>query len=81
VRVKIFVTPRQGILDPQGRAVQAALANLGFAGASDVHLGRFIVMALDAPSQLAAEETVRAMCELLLSNPTIEDYRFEVEPG
>ncbi len=81
MRIKVFVTPHQGILDPQGRAVQTALANLGFAGVSDVHLGRYIVLALDAPSKAAAEEIVRKMCEQLLANPTIEDYRFEVEPG
>ena len=81
MRIKVFVTPRQGILDPQGRAVEAALANLGFTGVSEVHLGRYIVLVLDAPSKAAAEETVRKMCEQLLANPTIEDYRFEVEPG
>jgi phosphoribosylformylglycinamidine synthase subunit PurS len=80
VRVKVFVTPRRGILDPQGRAIVAALANLGFAGVSDVHMGRYIVLALEAPSKEAAEETVKQMCEQLLANPTIEDYRFEVEP-
>jgi phosphoribosylformylglycinamidine synthase subunit PurS len=80
VRVKVFVTPRQGILDPQGRAVEAALANLGFTGVSDVHLGRYIILSLDAPSKVAAEETMRKICEQLLANPTIEDYRFEVEP-
>jgi len=81
VQIKVFVTPRRGILDPQGRAVEAALANLGFAGVSGVHLGRYIMLALDAPSKVAAAETVRQMCEQLLANPTIEDYRFEVEPG
>ena len=81
MRIKVFVTPRRGILDPQGRAIEAALANLGFAGVSDVHLGRYVVLALDAPSKAVAEETVRKMCEQLLANPTIEDYRFEVEPG
>ena len=81
MRLKVFVTPRRGILDPQGRAVEAALANLGFTGVSDVHLGRYVVLALDAPSKAVAEETVRKMCEQLLANPTIEDYRFEVEPG
>ncbi len=81
MRIKVFVTPRQGILDPRGRAVEAALTNLGFAGVSDVQMGRYIVLVLDAPSKVAAEETVRKMCEQLLANPTIEDYRFEVEPG
>jgi phosphoribosylformylglycinamidine synthase subunit PurS len=80
VRVKVFVTPRQGILDPQGRAVEAALANLGFTGIRDLHLGRFVVLELNASSKVAAEETVRKMCEQLLANPMIEDYRFEVEP-
>jgi phosphoribosylformylglycinamidine synthase PurS subunit len=80
VRIKVFVTPRRGILDPQGRAVEAALANLGFAGVSDVHLGRYIELVLDVPSKMAAEETARKMCEQLLANPIIEDYRFEVEP-
>jgi phosphoribosylformylglycinamidine synthase subunit PurS len=81
VRVKVFVTPREGILDPQGRAVEAALANLGFTGVTGLQVGRFIVLALDAPSKVVAEETVRKMCEQLLANPTIEDYRFEVELG
>jgi phosphoribosylformylglycinamidine synthase len=80
VRVKVFVTPRQGVLDPQGRAIEAALANLGFTGVNDVHLGRFITLTLEALSPSTAEETVSKMCEQLLANPTIEDYRFEVEP-
>jgi len=81
VRVKVFVTPRRGILDPQGRAVESALANLGFAGVTDVHLGRYVVLTLDAPSKAAAEQTVRKMCEQLLANPAIEDYHFEVDSG
>jgi phosphoribosylformylglycinamidine synthase subunit PurS len=81
VRARVFVTPRQGILDPQGRAVEAALLSLGFNGVSGVHLGRFIVLDIDLPSKAAAEETVRKMCEQLLANPAIEDYRFEVETG
>ena len=79
--VRVFVTPRQGILDPQGRAVESALANLGFVGISEVCIGRYVVLTLKAESNTAAEETVRKMCEQLLANPTIEDYRFEVEPG
>lgn len=81
MRIKIFVTPREGILDPQGRAVETALANLGFTGVSDLHVGRYVVLALDTSSKAVAEETVRNMCEQLLANPSIEDYWFEVEPG
>jgi phosphoribosylformylglycinamidine synthase subunit PurS len=80
VRIKVFVTPRQGILDPQGRAVANALQNLGFTGVRDLHLGRYITFTLEASSKSAVEETVQQMCGQLLANPTIEDYRFEVEP-
>jgi phosphoribosylformylglycinamidine synthase PurS subunit len=81
VRVQVFVTPRPGILDPQGRTVEAALASLGFTGVRELHLGRYITFTLEASSEAAAREAVGQMCEQLLANPTIEDYRFEVEPG
>jgi phosphoribosylformylglycinamidine synthase subunit PurS len=79
VQIRVFVTPRKGILDPQGRAVQGALHSLGFAEVSGVHVGRYILLDIDAPSKAAAEDQARQMCEQLLANPTIEDYRFEVE--
>jgi phosphoribosylformylglycinamidine synthase len=78
--VKVFVTPRKGILDPQGRAVEQSLKSLGFAGVGAVHVGRYIVLELDAESVEQARETVRRMCGQLLANPNIEDYNFEVEP-
>jgi phosphoribosylformylglycinamidine synthase subunit PurS len=78
--VKVFVTPRKGILDPQGRAVEQSLKSLGFAGVGAVHVGRYIVLELDAGSVEQARETVRRMCGQLLANPNIEDYSFEVEP-
>jgi phosphoribosylformylglycinamidine synthase PurS subunit len=78
--VKVFVTPRKGILDPQGRAVEQSLKSLGFAGVGAVHVGRYIVLELEAKSVEQARETVRRMCGQLLANPNIEDYSFEVEP-
>ena len=78
--VKVFVTPRKGILDPQGRAVEQSLKTLGFAGAAAVRVGRYIVLELDAPNVEQARETVRQMCGQLLTNPNIEDYTFEIEP-
>jgi phosphoribosylformylglycinamidine synthase PurS subunit len=77
--VKVFVTPRKGILDPQGRAVEQSLKSLGFAGVGAVHVGRYIVLELDAESVEQAREMVRRMCGQLLANPNIEDYSFEVE--
>ena len=79
--VKVFVTPRKGILDPQGRAVEQSLKSLGFGGVGAVRVGRYIVLELDAPSADRARETVREMCGQLLTNPNIEDYTFEIEPA
>jgi phosphoribosylformylglycinamidine synthase subunit PurS len=79
MQARIFVTPRKGILDPQGRAVEGALKSLGLIGVSNVHVGRYIVVEFNAPSRAAAEELVRKMCDDLLANPNIEDYRFEVD--
>ena len=81
MRVRIYVSPRQGILDAQGRAVEGSLKSLGFSGVTDVHVGRYIVLDLDEPSRAAAEGAVKAMCDQLLTNPLIEDYRFEVDGG
>jgi phosphoribosylformylglycinamidine synthase PurS subunit len=78
--VKVFVTPRKGILDPQGRAVEQSLKTLGFAGVAAVRVGRYIVLELDAPNVEQARETVRQMCGQLLTNPNIEDYTFVIEP-
>lgn len=77
--VKVFVTPRKGILDPQGRAVEQSLHSLGFSGVGAVRVGRYILLELDAPSAAQARETARRMCEQLLANPLIEDFTFEVE--
>ncbi len=79
--VKVFVTPRKGILDPQGRAVEQSLKSLGFGGVGAVRVGRYIVLELDAPNIDQASESIRSMCDQLLTNPNIEDYTFEIEPG
>lgn len=79
MQVKVFVTPRKGILDPQGRAVEGALKSLGFNGVAGVRVGRYIVIEIDAPSKAEAEAAIKKMCDQLLANPNIEDYRFEVD--
>jgi phosphoribosylformylglycinamidine synthase PurS subunit len=79
LQVKVFVTPRGGILDPQGKAVEHALGSLGFKGVSGVRIGKYIVLEIDAPSAEQARASAREMCEQLLANPVIEDFRFEVE--
>ena len=79
--VKVFVTPRQGILDPQGRAAEGALKSLGFSNVNAVRVGRYIVLEIAATSASAAADEATRMCEQLLVNPLIEDYRCEVDDG
>ncbi|MEX2583327.1 MAG: phosphoribosylformylglycinamidine synthase subunit PurS [Gemmatimonadota bacterium] len=77
-QVEIRVVPRQGILDPQGKAVEGALTNLGFAGVGEVHVGRLIRIDLDAASIEEAQERAHKMCRQLLANPVTEDYDVQV---
>jgi phosphoribosylformylglycinamidine synthase subunit PurS len=68
MRARVLVRPKEGILDPQGQAVERALPALGFRGVSHVHVGRLIELDVEDPSQLPQ------MCEQLLANPLVEDY-------
>ncbi len=77
--VKVFVTPRRDILDPQGRAVEQSLKSLGFGAVSDVRVGKYITLKVVAASPDEARAEVERMCQRLLANTVIEDYRFEVE--
>jgi phosphoribosylformylglycinamidine synthase subunit PurS len=72
--VALHIVPRRGILDPQGQAVAEALHTLGFHAVEDVHVGRHVVVELDAASAADAERDARAMCERLLANPVTEDF-------
>jgi phosphoribosylformylglycinamidine synthase PurS subunit len=69
LRARVLIRPKEGILDPQGQAVEQALPALGFEGVRNVHVGRLIELDVDDPDQLPA------MCERLLANPLIEDYQ------
>jgi phosphoribosylformylglycinamidine synthase len=68
----VLIRPKQGILDPQGVAVERALPALGFAGVSHVHVGRLVELDVDDRAQ------VEPMCEKLLANPLVEDYEIEI---
>jgi phosphoribosylformylglycinamidine synthase len=70
--VRVLVRPKAGILDPQGEAVRSALPALGFEGVKTVHVGRLIEMEVESADE------VDAMCQRLLSNPTIEEYEWEI---
>jgi len=78
-RVHVRVTPRPGLLDPQGQAVGHALGALGFPGVEEVRVGKAIEITLEAPSAADAEEAARRMCSALLANPVTEDFVVAVD--
>ena len=79
MRVKIFISFKEGVLDPQGKAVERSLHSLGYEEVRDVRMGKYLEIELEASSHAAAEARVREMCDKLLANPVIEDYKFEIE--
>ena len=74
MKVRIFVSLKPGVLDPQGRAVHHALDGLGFAGVEDVRVGRLIELEV---ADSTSDEALKDMCEKLLANTVIENYRIE----
>ena len=79
MKAKVIITLKNGVLDPQGKAIEGALAGLGFTGVDNVRQGKFIELDIDAATADDARTRVEAMCEKLLSNTVIENYRVEVE--
>ncbi|MFM1654309.1 phosphoribosylformylglycinamidine synthase subunit PurS [Brevibacillus sp. B_LB10_24] len=77
----VYVTLRESVLDPQGHAVQGSLHTLGFDEVKEVRIGKYMEVVLDTADRKQAEERVRQMCEKLLANTVIEDYRFEIVEG
>jgi phosphoribosylformylglycinamidine synthase len=73
-RIEIRITPRPGLLDPEGKAIQHALTALGYAGTGEVRVGKLIEVDVQAENEEAALETGRLMCRRLLANPVTEDY-------
>lgn len=78
-QVEVRVSPRAGLLDPQGKAVQSALRSLEFEGVEEVRIGRLIRVEMKADSAEAAREQVDAMCRKLLANPVTEDYEIALQ--
>ena len=78
MKAKVHVTLKNGVLDPQGKAVQNALGALGFEGIDDVRQGKFIELELSETDAIAARARVTDMCENLLANTVIENYAIEI---
>ena len=79
MKLKVHVTLKNGVLDPQGKAVSNALGGLGFSGVEDVRIGRYIELELDARDPEEARQQGDEMCRKLLANTVIENYRIDVE--
>ena len=77
-KVKIYVTLRESVLDPQGSAVQGSLAKIGYNEVQDVRIGKYLEVVI-GETERDIDSLVKEMCEKLLTNTVIEDYRYEVE--
>lgn len=78
MKAKIHITLKSGILDPQGKAIEHALETLGFTSASNVRMGKYVEVDLKETTKDRADAEVKAMCEKLLANTIIEEYRYEL---
>lgn len=78
-RARVYVTLKEGILDPQGKTVLRALKSLGYDEVEDLRIGKYMELALEGEDGDKLEARLLEMCEKLLANPIIENYRVEVE--
>ena len=78
MKAKVYVTLKKSVLDPQGKAVQHALASIGFSEVKDVRTGKYIELELGNIERSQAETKIKTMCEKLLANTVIEEYRYEL---
>jgi len=79
MKAKIIITPKKAVLDPQGKTVQNALAQMGYTDVGAVHVGKYLEVELTGADQETARKQIDDACNKILSNPVIEDYRFEIE--
>ena len=78
MKAKIIVTPKKAVVDPQGKTIQTALEHMGYQGINAVHVGKYLEIEVNGERETIRKELDYA-CHKFLSNPVIEDYRFEIE--
>jgi phosphoribosylformylglycinamidine synthase subunit PurS len=78
MKAKVHITLKNGVLDPQGRAIAGALAHMGFDDVADVRQGKYIEVDLKSTDRAKAEVAVKKMCESLLANTVVENYKIEI---
>ena len=79
MKAKIIITPKKAVLDPQGKTVQNALEHMGYAGIGSVRVGKYLEVELSGDDKSSLHQQIDDACHKILSNPVIEDYRFEIE--
>jgi len=79
MKAKIIITPKKAVLDPQGKTVQNALGQMGYTGIGSVHVGKYLEIELTGGDKESARKQIAEACHKILSNPVIEDYRFDIE--
>jgi phosphoribosylformylglycinamidine synthase subunit PurS len=79
MKAKIIITPKKAVLDPQGKTVQNALLQMGYTQVGAVHVGKYLEVELNGGDKELARKQIDDACHKILSNPVIEDYRFEIE--
>ena len=78
IKARIVVTLKNGVLDPQGKAIEGALGTLGFGGVQGIRQGKVFDVVVDGEDRTKAEADLKAMCEQLLANTVIENYAVEI---
>ncbi len=78
-QAQIYVTLRPSVLDPAGTAVQSGLSHMGYDNVEQIRIGKYVELTLNAVDEAAAREQIDRMCDQLLANPVIENYRFELQ--
>ena len=76
---RVYVTLKPGVNDPQGQTVMGGLHSLGYAAVADVRIGKYLEVRLDGNDRAQAEAQVAGMCDQLLTNPVIEEFRYTIE--
>ena len=79
MKAKIIITPKKAVLDPQGKTVQNALTQMGYEGVGAVHVGKYLEVEIAGTDKEIARKQIDEACHKILSNPVIEDYRFDLE--
>ena len=78
MKAKVYVTLKKSVLDPQGKAVEHALSTMGFNEVKGVRMGKYIELELDGTDKVKAEQKIKTICEKMLANTVIEDFKYEI---